>query len=72
MFRNCGQLLLCVTLAGAVSPISSDMINPYAHDPDCAFWFDHYESGCTCSRPDQKPPAADPAQEMSLFLDRAN
>jgi len=19
------------------------MTNPYAHDPDCDFWFDHYE-----------------------------
>ena len=31
------------------------MPNPYAHDPDCDFWFDHYESECTCSRPGLKP-----------------
>jgi hypothetical protein len=31
------------------------MTNPFAHDPDCEFWFDHYERECTCSRPGQKP-----------------
>jgi hypothetical protein len=32
------------------------MTNPFAHDPDCAYWFDHYESECSCSRLDQNPP----------------
>ena len=40
------------------------MTNPYAHDPDCDFWFDHYESECTCSRPGMKPPTADPVQDL--------
>jgi len=40
------------------------MTNPFAHDPGCDFWFDHYPNECTCSRPGWKPPAADPAQEM--------
>jgi len=24
------------------------MTNPYAHDPDCDFWHDHYDFECTC------------------------
>jgi hypothetical protein len=40
------------------------MTNSYAHDPDCDFWFDHDEQECTCSRPDLRPPAADPAQDL--------
>jgi hypothetical protein len=44
------------------------MTNPYAHDPDCDFWFDHYDRECTCGgsapRPGLKPPAADPVQEL--------
>jgi hypothetical protein len=55
---------LCVTRAGAISPISCGMTNPYAHDPDCDFWHGHYESECTCSRHGMKPPAADLAQDM--------
>jgi hypothetical protein len=41
------------------------MNNPFAHDPDCDFWFDHYESECTCSRPGWKPPVPD----MRAILD---
>ncbi|MBV8397914.1 MAG: hypothetical protein JOZ17_04130 [Acetobacteraceae bacterium] len=41
-----------------IRAISGGMPNPYAHDPDCDFWFDHYDSECTC-----RLPAADPAQE---------
>jgi hypothetical protein len=44
------------------------MTNPFAHDPECEFWFDHYESECTCSgsapRPGLKQPDADPVQEL--------
>ena len=36
------------------------MTNPYyGHDPDCDYWFDHYQSECSCTCPSQKPPAAD-------------
>jgi hypothetical protein len=41
---------LCVTPTNRISRISGAMANPYAHDPDCDFWFDHYESECTCRR----------------------
>jgi hypothetical protein len=40
------------------------MANLYAHDPDCDFWFDHYDFECTCSHAGLKPPAADPAQDL--------
>jgi hypothetical protein len=44
------------------------MTNPYAHEPDCDFWYDHYDSECTCrasaSRLGPKPLDADPAQEL--------
>jgi hypothetical protein len=45
------------------------MTNPYAHDPNCDYWFDHYDSECTCSRPGWKPPAADPARELRAIRD---
>jgi len=45
------------------------MTNPFAHDPDCDFWFDHYEQECTCTRPGWKPLAADPARELRAVRD---
>src|SRR5689334_2486782 len=39
------------------------MTNPFAHDRDCDFWFDHYESECTCSSPGLRP-VDDPAQVL--------
>jgi hypothetical protein len=42
-----------------------------AHDPDCDFWFDHYDFECTCrafaSRPGMEPPAADPARNLGAI-----
>jgi hypothetical protein len=40
------------------------MANLYAHDPDCDFWFDHYESEYTCGRPGLKP-----AQDLRAIWD---
>src|SRR3954453_21815040 len=63
-FRNCALAHSVMHNAGArISPIFCTMTNPYAHDPDCDFWFDHYPNECTC-RPVLKPPAADPAQDL--------
>jgi hypothetical protein len=45
------------------------MTNPYAHDPDCNFWLDHYESECTCSRPGWKPPVTNSAQDVRAIRD---
>jgi hypothetical protein len=49
------------------------MTNPYAHDPDCGFWFDHYEQECTCrasaSRPGMQPPDADLLQDLRAIRD---
>jgi hypothetical protein len=40
------------------------MNNPWCHHIDCGYWHDHYDFEYTCSRPDLKPPAADPVQEL--------
>lgn len=44
------------------------MTNPYAHAPDCDFWFDYYDSECTC-RASASRPAADPTQELRAIRD---
>ena len=44
------------------------MTNPFAHDPDCDFWFDHYDSECTC-RAAASRRVADPAQELRAIRD---
>ena len=44
------------------------MSHPYAHDPDCGYWYDHYEQECTCARPGWNPLATDPAQDLRAVL----
>jgi hypothetical protein len=61
--------MCAVCRTSRIDTISGDMANPYAHHPDCDFWFDHYEQECTCSRPDLRPPAADPAQDLRAIRD---
>jgi hypothetical protein len=44
--------------------------DPWCHHIDCDYWHDHYPNECTCaSRSDQKPPAADPTQELRAIRD---
>jgi hypothetical protein len=50
-------------VSGRLSPIFFDMTKPFAHNPDCDFWYDHYESECTC-RASASRPVADPAQDL--------
>ena len=49
--------------------ICYSMTNLFAHDPDCDFWFDHYEQECTCGRSGWKPPATDSVQELRAVWD---